>query len=564
MLDGWGGKYLVKRALPVLALAVGLGLAGSAEAAKDTLVIGVSQFPPSLHPSIEPLVIKAYIDGFGLRMLSSWNREWKVACFLCTELPTLENGKAKVVDLTDGKKGMEVTFTLQPKATWADGVPVTTKDVVFSWETGKRTDLGYSNPDHFAHISQIEVIDDKTFVMHIDQPEFDYNVQSDFVILPEHVEKPILEGLANKADYGKQSAYNREPTVAGLWNGPYKLTEFQSGAYVVFEPNPYWYGPKPAFKRITLKVIENTAALEANLLSGDIDYISGELGLTFDQALALRKRAADKYNFIFKPGLNYEHIDFNLDNPLLKDKRVREALLMAVDRQSMVKRLFEGEQPVADTWVSKEDAGYDPKVKRYPFDPKAAKALLDEAGFKSGSDGIRADAQGNRLSFEIVSTAGNRVRELVEQVIQSQFKDIGVELAIKNEPARTLFGETFKKRAYTGLGLYAWQTSPQQAPIVTLRSDNIPSAANGFAGSNYPGWNNPEMDKLITNLRAELDGEKRQEMWAKMQALYTEELPVLPLYFRADVFVIPKALKGIVPTGHVRPTSDWVEEWHWE
>jgi len=559
----------VRRVFPRLAAmaAVGLGLAtGSAgmASAKDTLTIGLSQFPPSFHPGIEPLVAKTFLDSFGFQFLSGWDKDWKLTCFLCTELPTLENGKAKVVDLPDGTKGMEVTYTLRPKAMWADGVPVTTKDVVFSWESGKRPDLGFANPDLFKHITKIDVADDKTFTLHIDQVQFDYNDDEDFHILPEHIEQPIFDALASKADYNKQSAYFAAPTTAGLWNGPYKMTELQSGAYVVFEPNPYWDGKPPAIKKIIIKVIENTAALEANLASGDIDYVAGELGFTLDQALALRKRSPDKYNFVFKPGTNYEHVDFNLDNPLVADKRVREAMLLAIDRQTMVQRLFEGEQPVADSWVTKVDAGYDPNVRKYPFDPKRARALLDEAGFKPGPDGIRVDAKGQRLSFDIASTAGNRVRELVEQVMQGQWKDIGIEVGIKNEPARTLFGETLKKRTYTGLGMYAWSSAPQHPPRETLRSDNIPTAANGYGGSNYPGFKNAEMDSLITSLISELDADKRKVIWAKMQAIYTAELPVLPLYFRDDVFVIPKALTGVVPTGHSLPSSVWSAEWAWQ
>src|SRR6202000_2767796 len=107
------------------------------------------------------------------------------------------------------------------------------------------------------------------------------------------------------------------------------------------------------FKRIILKHIENTAALQANLLSGDVDMVAGEgIGLTIDQVLDLRKQHPDQFTYIFKPSLTYEHIDIQKDNPVLADPRVRKALLMAIDRETMVQKLFEGKQPVAATWVN--------------------------------------------------------------------------------------------------------------------------------------------------------------------------------------------------------------------
>ena len=96
----------------------------------------------------------------------------------------------------------------------------------------------------------------------------------------------------------------------------------------MLEPNPTWWGEPPQFRRIVVKVIENTAALEANLLSGSIDMIAGELGLTIDQALAFEKRHGDQFKIVYEPGLTYEHIDLNLDNPILADVRVRKALIM--------------------------------------------------------------------------------------------------------------------------------------------------------------------------------------------------------------------------------------------
>jgi peptide/nickel transport system substrate-binding protein len=506
-------------------------------------------------------VAKTYVHGVARRFLTHYSADWKIVCGLCTEVPSLENGKAKIVDRPGGGKGIAVTFTLKPGLKWADGAPLTTKDIAFSLEAGKRADLGFNNPDLYDAMEKIDVVDASTFVIHFNKIRYDFDSLADFTILPEHIEGPIYRAVTDPKEYGRNSAFNRAPTTAGLYNGPYRITQVETGQFIRFERNEHWIGERPAFDRIIIRTIENTSALEQNLLSGDVDYVAGELGLSFDQALALQKRASDKFNFVFESSLIYEHIDLNLDNPALADKRVRQALLMAIDRETLVQKLFEGRQPVAHSWVHPKDAGYDPNVKKYPFDPAAARKLLEEAGFRPAAGGIRQNSAGVKLSFEFVTTAGNKVRELVQQVLQSQFKDVGVEVVIKNEPARSYFGQTLKERRYTGLAMYAWSSSPQNPPVVTLRSDNIPSQTNNFAGSNYPGFRNAEMDRLINATQAELDPAVRKGYWTRMQAIYTEEAPVLPLYFRADPFVIPKWLTGVKPTGNSVPSTFTIEYW---
>jgi peptide/nickel transport system substrate-binding protein len=301
--------------------------------------------------------------------------------------------------------------------------------------------------------------------------------------------------------------------------------------------------------------------LEANLLSGAIDMIAGELGVTIDQALAFEKRHGTRYHVSYKPGLIYEHLDLNLDNPILADKRVRQALILALDREAVSQRLFAGRQPVAHSSVSPLDWVHDPETPTYAFRPAAAKALLDDAGWTRIGNGIRHNAAGERLTLELMTTAGNRSRELVEQVLQSMWREVGIEARIRNEPARVFFGETVSKRKFTGAAMFAWLSSPESVPRTTLRSDQVPSADNAWAGQNYTGFRNAEMDDLIDRIEVELDRAKRKVLWARLQRLYAEELPVIPLYWRANAYVLPKWLSGLRPTGHQGTTTLWIEEW---
>ena len=543
--------------LPGVVLAAALLSWPAAGAQRDLLTIGITQFPSTLNPNIDAMAAKSYVLGMAVRPFTVYDADWKLVCLLCSELPSIENGLAVPVDLPEGGKGIDLTYTIRADAKWGDGVPVTTKDVLFTYEVGRNRQSAVGNAELYRRITGIDVKDDKTFTLHVDKLTFDYAAINDFVLLPAHIERPAF---ADPAQYRVQTRYATDPTNPGLYNGPYRVSEVATGSYVLLEPNPHWAGPPGQFRRITVRTIENTAALEANLLSGTIDMVAGELGLSLDEALAFDKRHGAAFQIIYKPGLVFEHIDLNLDLPALSDRRVREALLLGLDRETISQSLFAGRQPVADSFVNPLDPGFSAGTPRYRHDPKRAAALLDEAGWPLGAGGLRSNAAGQNLSLELKTTAGNRTRELVQQVLQSQWRKIGIDVRLKNEPARVLFGETMRHRRFE-LAMYAWISAPESVPRSTLHSSEIPDEANGFAGQNTPGFKNAEVDRLIDALEIELDSDKRKAMWAELQRLYATELPSLPLYFRSDTFILPKWLKGVRPTGNQSPSTLWITDW---
>jgi peptide/nickel transport system substrate-binding protein len=298
-------------------------------------------------------------------------------------------------------------------------------------------------------------------------------------------------------------------------------------------------------------------------MSGEVDMTPGDApGLTIDQVLTLRRQEPNRFTYLFQPALTYEHVDLNLDNPILADVRVRRALLYALNRKTMVDKMFDGMQPVADSFVNPLDPMYAAGARHYAYDPAQSQALLAEAGWKPGDDGICRNAAGARLSLEFSTTTGNRLRELQQQVMQSQWKAACVEITIRNEPARTFFGETMKHRRFPGMAMYAWTFGVSEPPRQMLDSDQVPDAANSYGGSNYVDFRNPQMDADITAAESELNLAKRRAAWANMQDIYADQLPVLPLFFRAEPYVLPKWLKGLTPTGTADYSSLWAETWH--
>lgn len=540
------------------ALLLVLGFAAQAQP-RDVLTIGITQYPSTLHPNIENMAAKSYVLGFTRRPLNARDADWALVCLLCETLPTLENGLAERETTPDGRPGIRVTFRLREGLRWGDNTPITAEDLRFAWEAGRDPATGFGPAEFYRSAYELIVVDPRSVTIRFDRVTFDFAAMGDFQPLPAHIERPIWQ--ADPRSYRTRTQYDTNPTNPGLWSGPYRVASVLPGSGVNLERNAAWNGAAPVFRTIRIRTVENTTALEAQLLSGQLDMIAGELGLAVEQAAALQRRAPSRFRFEFRSGLIYEHLDTNLDNPILADRRVRQALLLALDRPRIVAQLFEGRQTVAHGVVNPLDRMADPDLRQYPHDPARAAALLEEAGWRSGPDGIRRNAAGERLSLELMTTAGNRSREQVQQVLAAMWRAVGIEARIRNEPPRVFFAETLSRRRHQGLAMFAWISSPENVPRSSLHSDEIPRAERNFSGQNYPGFRNAEMDALLEALPIELDPERRRPMWNRLQAIYAEELPSLPLWFRQDAHVWPQWLDGVRPTGHLSPSSLWVEQW---
>lgn len=529
------------------------------QAASKELNIGLTQYPSTMHPNIESMVAKSYVRGMTARAITIFNHNWELECALCIELPTIENGLAVLEQTPEGQPGIAVTYELPANASWGDGTPLTTKDIQFAYEVGRNQKTGANNMELYRRIYQLDIIDAHRFTIHLNKVTFNYNALGDFYPLPDHIERSIFEEDAY--EYRHRTQYNANITNPGLWFGPYMVSDAAQGSFLVMTKNPHWHGKAPYFDKITTKAIGNTSAMEANLLSGTIDMIAGELGLQLDQSLAFDKRHGSKFNIIYKPGLQYEHIDINLENPILANKQVRQAMLYGMDREEMNQRIFSGRQPVADTSVSPMDKASSDNITKYSYNKAKAMALLDSAGWTDKREGIRHNAAGEPLKIEIMSTAGNKTRELIQQILQSQLKDIGIDLRIRNEAPRVFFGQTTRERRFTGLALFAWVSAPENVPRSTLHSTEIPTSENNYSGQNYSSISMPELDSAIESVEQNLVFADRLPHWEKIQQIYAEELPVFPLFWRPNTFILPHWLKGLEPTGHLDSSTNWIEYW---
>lgn len=546
----------------------------SSEGAKSTgsltnneLRIGISQEFETFNPLISNMLATTYMTRMVLRNLVTIDADGKWVPLTVKEVPTLENGLAKVIDVK-GVKKISAQWEILENAKWGDGKPVTCEDYSFALKVASSDNVSIAEKEVYTQIEKIDIDpkNPKKCTFTYAKARWDFYQLGTLNPLPKHLEEAVFKKYgAQKEGYEKNSLYTKDPTNPGLYNGPYLISELQLGDHVSFVPNPNFYGEPAKIKKIIVKLIASTNTMEANLRSSTIDLIS-TLGLALDQALAFEKKVKAEglpYTVIYQPSAVYEHIDLNLENPILKDVKVRKALVHAINREDLVKALFEGKQNPALHSVTPKDPWFtdDPnKIVVYRFSKREAEKLLDEAGWAMGQDGYRYK-DGKKLSFTLMTTAGNKTRELVQVYLQNQWKQIGVEVLAKNEPARVFFGETTKKRKYDSMIMYAWVSSPENNPKSTFSSKNIPTSKNGYSGQNQMGWVNKNVDDILEKLDTEFDHNKRVGMIHDVLKFYTDEVPVIPLYYRSDVAVIPNQLKNYRLTGHQFPETNTVEKW---
>lgn len=522
----------------------------------DELVIGVPAAVSAFHP-MSPTIYEAFALGFSHRRLVMPDQSWHLACGLCTALPSLENGRIKLVPGAENGQGMEVTYTLQPEARWADGAPVTSQDAEFSVEIARLPNGGLPNAVLFRTLRSVRIVNDKTFVLVYDHVEFGASLADALEILPEHIDGPIFRALADKRDYLKHSAYRTDPTNPGLWMGPYRLAEFGAGKYAVFERNPHWFGETPYFRKITLRFYPSSDQAVAGLFAGETDLLQ-EGTLPLGVAADIKARLSDRFTVKTAPSATLLSVVVNLDQPQLKDPQLRRALLLAIDRKAMARELFGDDQVVAQSFLAPQDPGYSADTPQIPYDPAASAKALREAGYKQNEAGRLVDAAGAALELRLSTYAGNSLTRPVGERLVAAWQRLGIGVTLASDPA--LLTQTLPHRRFD-LALFGLTPTPEFVPETVYGSSAIPSAANNYSGLNFAGLRDPAIDATLAALSSELDFGKRKLLWAKLQVAWAEALPGLPLFHQPQLYVVPNWLRGFEPTGHLIMSSNFSENW---
>ncbi|MBX0326909.1 peptide ABC transporter substrate-binding protein [Oscillochloris sp. ZM17-4] len=434
---------------------------------------------------------------------------------------------------------LSVTYRWNPDLRWADGTPVTADDSLFAYELAQKVSLGQEADSRLALLDRYERLDDHT-TRAVLKPDFTdpAYITSYWTPLPRHLLRDVDPATFATSEFA----------LLPVGYGPYTVDRRDPGN-LRLKRNPHWPGPEPA-AAVSFIFRDSVEMLRGAVSGGSLDVASFELPGP-DVAGALKADAAGGSLVLTAvPSPIWEHIDFNLDVPLLQDIRVRRAIAQAIDRQKLVDTLLGGYGGVLESWIVPGQWASAPldQLTRYPYSPDDANRMLDEAGYiDSDGDGLR-ELDGQPLTLGLVTTAGSPLRQAAADHITADLAAVGVTLDVRAMPATELYGlDGPLYRRNFDLALFAWIAGPDPRGWERWSCAGVPSEANRWTGNNFPGWCFFEADKAIRTATTAIDISERGAAYLRQQQLFTQELPVLPLFQRVELTISSPTIVGVRP-----------------
>jgi peptide/nickel transport system substrate-binding protein len=420
--------------------------------------------------------------------------------------------------------GLRYSFRLREGVLWHDGKPFTSADVAAS--------IGILKQYHprgrgtFANVATVETPDALTAVIVLSKPApylISAFAASESPIVPRH----IYEG-SDPATNPKNNA--------PIGTGPYIFKEWVRGSHLLYERNPnYWDKPKPYIDRLVVKFIPDAAARAVAFESGTVD-LGGETPVPLSELDRLKKDprlAIEEKGYSYSPSV--QRIEFNLENKYLKDLRVRRAIAHTIDRRVILNTVWYGYGEALVTPISARLTRFhDPSIKGYAFDPKKAEALLDEAGFKRGPDGVRF-----RLAHDFLPY-GDGYRRTADYLRQALSK-VGIEITIRSQDFATYIRRVYTDRDFDFTNNSMGNTFDPTVGVQRLYwSKNF---KRGVPFSNGSGFVNAEVDALLEAATVEVDPAKRKQEFARFQQIIVDELPSITLQTLANLTIYNRKVK---------------------
>lgn len=495
------------------------------------LSIGIIQEWSTFNPVTSQLASNEALFPFILRKMVKRSADGSVLADVAEAVPSLKNKKT--------------VWTIKKTAKWADGQSVVCADWKLGWLAGMNPKTSVDSRSLYEKIVSIEWSEKTPQSCIVTYKTNDWSYDRDLPpLLPSHIEQSVFEKNKNESEgYDRNTSYITSPTNKALYNGPYYVSEFKLGSHIILTRNEYFFGDKPQIEKIIIKYISDTSALKANLLSGQIIAISAvgfppDTALLFDEEF---KNTNAKFKVHFQNSGIFQGVYFNLQNDILKDIRVREALSRTINKADLVKAFFNNQLQAADGILSPQHPSFTPTSSNYS--KNKAIELLEAAGWKLGSKGVR-EKNGKPLSFVFKTSAGLKVLENIQVYICDQFKSIGIQCVIKNEPPRVLLGQSVPHGEFD-LAMFG-QPVPADTSITSyFSSKDIPSKKNSWAGGNMIRVNSKELDQLLVSFDHEHSRDKRNLLMKKIETYFQKNYLVIPLYHRREAIVMPKNLSGL-------------------
>ncbi len=496
----------------------------SGPASGGTVIIGTPQEPQILNTlltgaSIEDAVTSLFIEG-----LVGVNEKGEYVSVLAKDLPEVS------------EDGLVITYHLKEGVKWSDGLDFTCEDVQFTYE-GIMSDLSQVSTTGYRLIDTIECPDPLTVEVTFSE------VYAPYLRLFAY----IVPRNAGEIDQMETWAYNQKPTGTG----PFVLEEWAPGDHLTFVRNPNFREEgKPYLDSVIIKILPSREVGMQLLKTGEIHALWDVTEADFP---AMAEMAADGVSYASVQNGDIEQLVLNFGandgsapadpeqnpHPILYDLRIRQAIQYAINKQEITETLLYGNVQPGTSVLSFGQYACNQPVSEY--NPEKAKALLEEAGWKAGADGIR-EKDGLRLSLEIATTTGNQLREQTEQVLVEMLKQVGVELVIENVPSDVLFAgwESDGMRDKGKYDIVMYTTGPYIfAPDSHLYSnyhkDSIPTVENEGSGANFSRYINEDVSAWIDEASLTTDDAKRHELFCKAAAQINQDIPRIYLYDRLSI-----------------------------
>ncbi|MDV3000070.1 MAG: Oligopeptide-binding protein AppA [Chroococcopsis gigantea SAG 12.99] len=525
------------------------------------------QAPTILNPHLSTGFKDAEAGRITLEPLASSNSKGQLIPFLAAEIPSKENGGLAA----DGKS---VTWKLKQGVKWSDGQPFTADDVVFTYEFISNPKTGSTSAGPYEIVKSVEAVNPhevKITFKTVNPAPSSLFVGTEGMILPKHLYK----------DFTGEKARSAPANLLPVGTGPYKVIQFKPGDTVVYEANGLFREKdKLGFQRIELKGGgDATSAARAVLQTGEADYA---YNLQVEAPVLKQLETGGKGKLVSEFGSLIERIIFNLSNPnkttsegerssvtiphpFFADAKVREAFILAIDRDTISQQLYGiTGKPTANFLVQPPE--YNSPNTSYKFDLAKAKQLLEAAGWKdTNNDGTR-DKNGVEMK-PVFQTSVNPLRQKTQEIIKQNLASIGVGVELRSIDAGVFFSsdpannDTVEKFQADLQMFTTGNNVPDPSTYMkTYTCSAIPQKKNNWAGENYSRFCDKDYDALWVASTTELDEKKRQELFIKMNDMLIKNFMVIPLVHRADVVGISNRLDGFELTPWDRNTwniKDW-------